>query len=117
MQQPAATDDQQDEGAYQCQDFHPISASEIITAGPLSLLGNQWCNGLRDRLGGYIFHRCLRVLVSGYWMLDKGVVPGRWLLWRRRHDLFLFIESTEYLAYPGSSIQYSASWAIMVQRF
>ena len=60
------------------------------------------------------------LLVSGYWMLDKGVVPGRcsrWLLWRRRHDLFLFIESTEYLAYPGSSIRHPASWAIMAQRF
>ena len=84
MQQPAAADDQQDEGADERQDFKSISASEIIAAGPAVLLvGSQWRNGLRDGLGGYILHRCLKVLEIGYWILVTGcsiLDTGSWLM-------------------------------------
>ena len=100
MQQPAAADDQQNEGTDQRQDFKSIPASEIIAAGPVVLLGsNQWRYGLRDGLGGFMLHGRSRVLVTGFWMLDKGialVLCSHWLM--RRLVSFFFIESTEYLS-------------------
>ena len=77
MQQPAAADDQQDEGTDQRQGFESIPASEIIAVGPVVFPGGaQRRDGLRDGLGGYILHRRLRVLDARYWIL----VIGYWVL-------------------------------------
>jgi hypothetical protein len=51
------------------------------------------------------------MLVTGYWMLEKGVARAA-QAFAPCVALLLFIKSTEYLVHPVSSIQYPASRSI-----
>jgi hypothetical protein len=53
----------------------------------------------------------IKILDTGYWMLEKGVARAAQAL-APRGALLLLIKSIEYLVNPVSSILYPASWSI-----